>query len=128
MKNKPHSDVFDFETLELYKKSLSYTDFVHNLLTEFPSEERFALSNQLNRASISICLNIAEGYGETIPLALKYLKVVRGSIRECLACSTIAYGRHYIDKERYNESRRFLVELSKLTAGYKRYLEIKLNN
>lgn len=127
MKNNPHSDFFDFESLELYKKSLNYTDFVYDLLILFPEEERFALANQLNRASASITLNIAEGYGESIPLALKYLKIVRGSIRECLGCSTIAYRREYINEEKYIESRRLLVELSKLTAGYKRYLQNKLN-
>ena len=127
MENYPHSHSFDFESLELYKKSLDYIDFVYDLITCLPIDERFGLSDQLRRASTSISLNIAEGYGETIPLALKYLKTVRGSIRECLACSTIAFRRMYVDKEKYMESRARLTELSKLSAGYGRYLKNKLN-
>ncbi len=86
MKNYPHSNFFDFESLELYKKSLDFTDFVYDLIIRFPKEERFGLASQLNRAATSISLNIAEGYGESIPLSLRYLRIVRGSIRECLAC------------------------------------------
>ncbi|WP_167619897.1 four helix bundle protein [Maribellus sediminis] len=127
MKNYPHSTFFDFESLELYKKSLDYTDFVYDLVMLFPKEERFELGSQLNRAATSISLNIAEGYGESIPLAIRYLRIVRGSIRECLACSTIAFRRNYMDEQKYVESRAYLVELSKLAAGYKKYLNRKLN-
>lgn len=127
MKNYPHSNLFDFESLELYKKSLDYADFVYDLIIRFPKEERFELGSQFNRAATSISLNIAEGYGESIPLALRYLRIVRGSIRECLACSTIAFRRSYIDEQKYIESRTFLVEQSKMAAGYKKYLNRKLN-
>jgi len=113
--------------LELYKKSLNYIDFVYDLITLFPKDERFELTSQLKRAAISISLNVAEGYGETIPLAMKYLKTVRGSIRECLGCSTIAFRRNYINKQKYDESRALLTELSKMAAGYRKYLNNKLN-
>ena len=40
MNSYPQSDFFDFETLELYKKSLDYVDFVYDLITLFPDDER----------------------------------------------------------------------------------------
>ncbi|WP_346859533.1 four helix bundle protein [uncultured Draconibacterium sp.] len=123
----PQTNFFDFESLDLYKKSLDYIDFVYDLITLFPKDERFELSSQYKRAAISIALNVAEGYGESIPLAIKYLKTVRGSVRECLGCSTIAFRRNYINEKKYNESRALLTELSKMTAGYRKYLNNKLN-
>ncbi|WP_346854982.1 four helix bundle protein [uncultured Draconibacterium sp.] len=123
----PQTNFFDFESLDLYKKSLDYIDFVYDLITLFPKDERFELSSQYKRAAISIALNVAEGYGESIPLAIKYLKTVRGSVRECLGCSTIAFRRNYISEKKYNESRALLTELSKMTAGYRKYLNNKLN-
>ena len=126
MQNYPQSS-FDFESLELYKKSLDYIDFVYELVAHFPDDERFELTSQMKRAAQSISLNIAEGYGETIPLALKYLRIVRGSIRECLTCSTIAFRRKFIDESSYSESRNLLTELSKLAAGYRNYLSKKLD-
>lgn len=118
---------FDFESLELYKKSLNYIDFIYDLIAHFPDDQRYELTSQMKRAAHSISLNIAEGYGETIPLALKYLKTVRGSIRECLSCSTIAFRRKFIDEDLYFESRKLLTELSKLATGYRNYLNRKLN-
>ena len=111
--------------MELYKKSLEYVDFVYEIVQNFPREERFELTSQFKRAANSISLNIAEGYGESIPLALKYLRTVRGSIRECLGCSTIAFRRGFLLEELYYESRNRLTELSKLASGYKRYLQNK---
>lgn len=122
------SDFFDFESLELYKKSLDYVDFVYGITKQFPHDELYGLTSQFHRAAISISLNTAEGYGETIPLALKYLKTVRGSIRECLGCSTIGFRRKYMTEPIYLESRKLLTELSKLSAGYRKYLNSKLNN
>lgn len=123
MEQNSQPGFFDFESLELYKKSLDYVDFTYELIAGFPKEERFELSSQFRRAASSISLNIAEGYGETIPLAIRYLRIARGSIRECLGCSTIAFRRSFISEHIYFESRKRLIELSKMTAGYRKYLK-----
>ena len=98
MENNHQSQFFDFESLELYKKSLNYIDLVYEIIYKFPKEEQYGLTSQFRNAANSIALNIGEGYGESIPLALRYLRISRGSIRECLVCSTIAFRRKYIDK------------------------------
>ncbi len=46
---------FDFENLKVYQKSLDYIDFVYEATRKFPKDEIFALTDQLKRASISIC-------------------------------------------------------------------------
>ena len=100
---------------------------MYDITKQFPKDEIYGLTSQFKRAANSISLNVAEGYGETIPLALRYLKIVRGLIRECLGCSTIAYRREYADQQDNNKSRILLTELSKLSAGYRKYLNNKLN-
>ena len=117
---------FDFESLEFYKKSLDYIDFVYYITNSFPIEEQFGLSGQLKRAANSIALNIGEGYGESVLLGLRYMRIVRGSIRECLVYSTVGFRRNWITDEDYNLSRQKLTELSKLAAGYVKYLKSKL--
>jgi four helix bundle protein len=126
MDNNPHSELFDFESLELYKKSLDYVDFVYDCTKLFPKDELFGLTSQFRNAANSIGLNIGEGYGESIPLALRYLRITRGSVRECLVCSTIAVRRKYMKEADYSKSRDRLIELSKLSAGYRKYLNSKL--
>jgi four helix bundle protein len=86
----------------------------------------YGLTSQFRRAANSIALNIGEGYGESVLLSLRYLRIVRGSIRECLVCSTIALRRNYIFGHENTESREKLVELSKLSSGYKKYLHYKI--
>ena len=117
---------FDFESLELYKKSLDYIDFVYDFTKTFPKEELFGLSDQIKRAANSIALNIGEGYGESVLLGLRYMRIVRGSIRECVVCSTVGYRRNCISDKNYQISREKLTELSRLAAGYVKYLKSKL--
>ncbi len=54
---------FDFENLKVYQRALEYVDFVYSITKSFPKTEMFSLTDQFKRASISICLNIAEGSG-----------------------------------------------------------------
>ncbi|MBT3386064.1 MAG: four helix bundle protein [Prolixibacteraceae bacterium] len=44
------------------------------MTNQFPKEKLFGLTSQFKRAVNSISLNIGEGYGESIPLALRYLR------------------------------------------------------
>jgi len=120
-------EAFDFENMSLYQKSLDYVDLVYELTDNFPSSEAYGLSSQFQRAASSVTLNIAEGFGESVPLALRYLRITRGSIRECVGCSTIAFRRGYISQEQNLASRKLLMELAKMSYGYKKYLEDKKN-
>ena len=118
---------FDFEELKVYQKSLLFIDFVYVLTSKFPKNELFGLTSQFRRAANSIALNLGEGFGESIALNLRYLRIVRGSIRECIVCSTIAKQRSFIDEEEDFNARELLEELSKMTMGYRKYLERKIN-
>ncbi len=116
---------FDFESLDLYQKSLIYIDYVFELTNKFPKTEVFGLSSQFQRAAYSIALNLGEGYGETYGLFFKYMKTVTGTIRECVVCTTLAYRRKYISETEYYKSRNMLTELSKMSAGLKKYVKKK---
>jgi four helix bundle protein len=52
---------FSFERLEVWTKSRFLTKKVYQLTQRFPDSEKFGISNQLRRAVISVCSNIAEG-------------------------------------------------------------------
>lgn len=96
MKAKPS---FDFESLDLYKKTLDFIDWVYDKTKKFPKHELFGLISQFRRASTSMALNLGEGYGETYPLFTKYYKIYKGSLRECVVCTEIAFRRKYINEE-----------------------------
>lgn len=52
---------FNFEKLEVWKKSREYAKKVYKVTKAFPEEEKFGLISQLRRSAISVCSNIAEG-------------------------------------------------------------------
>ncbi len=53
--------LFRFRDFPVYKKSKEFRKLVKNLLKKLPATERFVLIDQINRAALSVCLNIAEG-------------------------------------------------------------------
>ena len=52
---------YAFEKLDVWQKSRLLVKEVYKLTTHFPAEERYGLTSQLRRASVSVSSNIAEG-------------------------------------------------------------------
>ena len=114
--------LFKFEELKVYQKSLDFIDVVYEVTIQFPQEERYGLTSQFRRASTSIALNIAEGSGSTDKDFNKYLRTAYNSLKECVVCSTVAYRQDFISEEIHENLRKELVEISKMIAGLRKYL------
>lgn len=72
-----------FRSLTVWQRSIELTVAVYKLTASFPDSERFGLTNQLRRASVSVASNIAEGYGRaTRGEYVQFLGNARGSISE----------------------------------------------
>ncbi len=110
-------DRFDFEDLKVYQKSLDYIDFVYEITKDFPKEEIFSLANQFRRASVSICLNIAEGSGGSKAEFNQFLRISRRSVRECVAVTEISYRQTFVSSDVRKQSRSICIELSKMLNG-----------
>ena len=54
-----------FKDLVVWQRAIQLTVAVYKLTSSFPADERFGLTNQLRRASVSVASNIAEGYGRS---------------------------------------------------------------
>jgi four helix bundle protein len=72
-----------YRELEVWKRSIELSVVTYKLTGEFPSDERFGLTSQLRRASVSIASNIAEGYGRATKGEFKqFVGIARGSALE----------------------------------------------
>jgi hypothetical protein len=79
---------FAFEDLEIYRLSVDLAFDVYKLTKQLPESEKYALTNQLKRASTSVTLNIAEGRGRgTDKDFAKFSFQARGS--NCLSIAPI---------------------------------------
>jgi len=114
---------FDFESLSVYQKSLDFIDSVYKISSSFPDYEKYGLKSQFTRAANSIALNIAEGYGESNNLFSRYLKISKGSVRECVVCTSISLRREYISAQIHNNLRADLFELSKMLMGLQKFIQ-----
>jgi hypothetical protein len=52
-----------YQDLIVWQKAMDFAERVYGLTKKFPAEEKFGLTSQLNRSSVSIASNIAEGAG-----------------------------------------------------------------
>ncbi len=118
-----NNEKFDFENLKVYQKALEYIDFIYKITRDFPKTEILSLTDQFKRASISTCLNIAEGSGGSKAEFSRFLKIARRSIRECIAITEISYRQKFISSESKQKSRSFCSEQSKMVTGLIKSLE-----
>jgi len=72
-----------FKDLIVWQRAIQLTVAVYKVTSSFPASERFGLTNQLRRASVSVASNIAEGYGRSTKGEYRlFLGHARGSICE----------------------------------------------
>jgi four helix bundle protein len=70
----------NFKELKVWQKAYELCLEAYNITKDFPSEEKFGLTSQIRRASVSIPSNIAEGYGRrTTPDYIRSLYIAYGS-------------------------------------------------
>lgn len=73
----------DFRKLEIWKKGMDIAKQVYALTSLLPQKEKFGLTSQMNRCSISIPSNIAEGCSRNSDIELKrFIEIAMGSAFE----------------------------------------------
>jgi four helix bundle protein len=108
---------FMFENLEVYQKSVDLAEKVINLTDEFPKGYYF-LTDQLNRASLSIATNIAEGNGRfTKKDRRNFFIIARGSVQECIPLLEIAKRKQLISDAILSDLLNQLEVISKMISG-----------
>ena len=76
---------FDHEKLDVYRVAIEFVGFAQGVIEEMP-RGRASLADQLQRAAMSIPLNIAEGAGEYAPKEkARFYRMARRSATECAA-------------------------------------------
>lgn len=87
---------FDHEKLTVYREAIGFVSWVEALLQKVPKS--LAVYNQLDRASTSIPLNIAEGNGKyTEADRCHFFDIARGSALECAACLDVLIAKKRIE-------------------------------
>ena len=108
---------FAFEKLLVYQKAVDFADSVCTATENFPRGYGF-LVDQLNRASLSIAANIAEGNGRFTKADRKnFFGIARGSVRECVPLLELASRRKLMNDSEHVELKSRLEEISRMLSG-----------
>jgi len=114
---------FDHEKLEVYRESIAFCGWVGELLAEISGKA--SAKDQLDRASTSLPINIAEGNGKFSSVdRARFLEIARGSALECAACLDVLAVRKLVSPERILPAKEQLVRIVNMLMGMlKRFSE-----
>ena len=109
---------FEFQKSDVYLHIIEYISQIYKLTENFPKEELYNLSQQIKRASTSIALNFAEGWGRfNKKEKSQFYKIARASLFECVSILDIAKRLNYIDSKTYEKILKESNILSKRLNG-----------
>ena len=120
----------DFTSLEAWQKARDVKLFIYEeIIDQLPSEERYALNQQLRRAAISITANIAEGYGRFhYQESLQFYRIARGSLYELkdhlISCADLKY----ITDDTLKMGHELIEEAKVRLNGFINYIRKKLKS
>jgi four helix bundle protein len=107
---------FDHEKLEVYQLELAFIAWLTPLLA-LVNQLRVAgataeVTNQLDRASLSVLLNTAEGNGRrALPTRARFFDDARGSATECAACLDALVAKELSDLEGITKGKEMLLRI-----------------
>ena len=107
---------FDHERLKVYHEALRFVAWAGPIIDELPS--KISARDQLDRASTSIVLNLAEGNGKrSHPERSRFFDIARGSGVECAACLDVLVARGKLDPAVAQVGKLIMIEAVSMTAG-----------
>lgn len=113
-KNKIRS----FTDLNAWKQAHHLVISIYGSTKKFPKEEVFGITNQIQRAAVSISSNIAEGFSRNSSKEkIQFYSISLGSLTEVQNQILIARDLKYISLEEFKKLADQTVVVGKLTRG-----------
>ncbi len=114
---------FRFRDWQVYKDSRQFRKDINQLIKKFPSDEKYALSDQAKRALTSIILNIAESTNKNSDKDMRlYINRSHCSLDEVVACLDCALDDNYIPEQELEASLVRASNLAKQLTAFTVYL------
>ena len=105
-----------YEKLEVYERSYKAGLAVYRMTRTYPKEEIYAMTDQMRRASVSIPLNIAEGYAKRSSQEefRRFLLMAIGSSNEMSVLIEYSKDLGYISEEQYVKASKEYDEIGRM--------------
>ncbi len=120
------SYLFSFEKLNVWVDSKELVKLIYTITKNFPDEEKFGLTSQLRRASISIASNLAEGTSrKTNKDKAHFTTIAFSSLMEVLNQIILSKELNFIQETEYQTVR---TEIEKISNKLNALRKSQLNN
>jgi four helix bundle protein len=107
---------FDHEKLDVYREAIAFCGWTGEFLNGISAKA--AAKDQLDRASTSIPLNIAEGNGKfSARDRARFIEMARGSALECAACLDVLFVRKLATEEQIAGPKERLARIVQMLIG-----------
>ncbi len=108
---------FLIENLHVYQRAIDFTEAIDQITKRFPHRQSY-ISDQLNRAALSIAANLAEGNGRYHKAdRANFFRIGRGSTFECVALIEVCKRTGIISIQEHALLYAQLEEISKMISG-----------
>mgnify|MGYP001069228080 CR=1 FL=1 len=113
-----------FENLDAWKTSRELANLIYEFGKSGGLAKDYGFRDQLQRASVSVMNNIAEGFerGSNRDFA-KFLFIARGSVGEVRSMLYLALDQRFISEEQFNEASRLCIRESQMCWGLIKHLQ-----
>ncbi|MCZ7584720.1 MAG: four helix bundle protein [Deltaproteobacteria bacterium] len=106
--------MFDHEKLDVYRLAIDFVAMANEMTSSLPRGRAY-LADQLQRAALSIVLNIAEGAGKYSPNdKASYYARSRGSATECAAVLDVCRALDLLPASSYAEGKAVLLRIASM--------------
>lgn len=120
---------FTYRKLNVYQLSKTLVKDIYGMTAEFPVNEKYALSDQMRRAVVSIPSNIAEGTSKTSPKEqYHFLEISYGSLMELMCQTEIAFDLCYISKDQFCQIEEEIGNIYKMLLSMQASLKSRLQS
>ena len=93
-----------YKDLDVFKGGYKLSLDIYKETVNYPKHEIYGIISQIRRATVSIPLNIAEGYGRRSDIEFKrFLKISLGSLYEVQTLLDLSLDLKYIKQDKCNE-------------------------
>jgi four helix bundle protein len=118
-----------FERLDVFRRAYRISLEIHKVSLAFPDIERYALADQIRRASKSVCANLVEGFAKQAlsPAEFRrFIAMALGSADEMRLWSRYCLDLGYIDETCWQVWRDEYQEVAKMLQGLLRKSRARL--
>ena len=114
----------NFKDLNIWKESKELVQLIFLITEKLPNSQKFVLTQQLQRAVISVPLNIAEGAGRDSKKEFeRFVDIANGSLFEVEACLELTISLQYLSQTDLGEIFQKVDRLRKMIYNFKIHLQ-----